>query len=221
MKRSLARLRLPFSYLSASTLLTLYALLLTDAAVDEDITVALLAERILDTAIGCLIAVLAVWLLWPRAATRRLPGALASSMRAEAGLVRARYLPEAGTVPHLAQDRRRLLLVLLNVQTLSERALSEPPVRWPALARLWPVSMLSLRAGVRISTRSGAEDTQPQITTVGAQELADALDALAAAVAQGRQPPALSWSAEDAPSRWHEDIALLHEAVRGAARPAP
>ena len=222
------------SYLSASTLLTLYALLLTDAAVTEEITVSVLAERIVDTVLGCVIAVVAIRLLWPRAATRRLPQALASAMRAEARLVRARYVPPevapagvevpagpgigSGLVPHLAQDRRRLLLVLLNIQSLLERSLSEPRARWPDRQRLWPVAMLSLRAGVRMATRSGPEDTQPQITTRGAAELAESLEALADAVAAGRVPPALPWSATAAPSRYHEDVALLSAAVREAAR---
>ena len=76
------------SFLLGTALRTAYALLLIEAANPGVFSLSLLGERILDTVLGAAIAVLASLLLWPFAATRRVPPAVAACLHSIAGLLR-------------------------------------------------------------------------------------------------------------------------------------
>jgi uncharacterized membrane protein YccC len=104
----------------------------------------LLTARFVDTVLGVGVAVLALWRLWPRVASRRLGAAVVDLLERSADL--AGPAPESETGHPLPRPRRvaQLERALGTVRTLAAEAAGEwrRPRR---LARLWPVVAASER----------------------------------------------------------------------------
>lgn len=203
------------SFLLASAARTAFALLLIEAPQPQAFSSALLVERVLDTALGAGVAVLATMLLWPWAATSRLPAAIGSCLTSIAGVLRD--VVRSGTPAAGA-----LLPQLLSLRALYDDALGERARPWPSTERLWPAVVCTMRLGapVRFAVMgTDAQATQPLLTPDACVELADVLDDLAAAVRAGREPRPLPWPPGQGPGALADLVAELHGAVALSCRP--
>ena len=135
------------SYLWLAAARTAYALLLIEAPDPGAFSTVVMLERVVDTLIGVALAVLAVLLLWPSAATSRLPHAVAACLRSIADLLLAGAAGTSATAPL----RHAVILRLLSLRSLYERAVGERARAWPSTAAFWPVVVLTLRLGVVVS----------------------------------------------------------------------
>lgn len=205
------------SYLWGSAARTGFALLLIESAHPGAFGPTVMAERVADTLIGAVIAVCAVLLLWPFAATHRLPAAVAVCLRSIAGLLR-----DGAAGQTQAHGRRRdVILHLLSLRSLYEQAVGERSRRWPRVEAFWPVVVFTLRLGAPARFAAGAAgpaDTRPLLTLAGAAEVAGALTDIADAVAAGQRPGPLPWPAARTESGLHEAVCELHAAAVAAAR---
>ncbi|MEU8711220.1 FUSC family protein [Streptomyces sp. NPDC048663] len=128
----------------------------------------LLAPRLLDSVLGCAIALIAGYLLWPESWRTRVGDRLADAVADTAAYVALAFEPGADPAAR-ARMRRRLYRDLSGVRTEFQRALSEPPPTGRRAAAWWPLVVAVERiidattaAGVRV--RHGAP--QPSRTEV-------------------------------------------------------
>lgn len=217
------------SYVAVTALFTVYAVLLIEAGTPTAETLPVLVERLLMTGLGCVLAVAAIWLVWPLAATRRMPGAVADSLRATSSALRGSVAPDSAsglevvrttTIP--AVTRRRLLLQLLTLRALFDRALGERRTAWPDMDAYWSLVVLTVRIGVLSVTRTRADDTGPLLTVSDAKAAASHLDAMALSLERGQPPPALppavSSSNQASSTPLVEMVLELHAAATVCAR---
>ncbi|GHI06287.1 hypothetical protein AQI88_36420 [Streptomyces cellostaticus] len=121
---------------------------------------ALLLPRLLDSLMGCAIALIAGYLLWPESWHTRVGDRLADAVADTAGYVEAAFGPDTDPAAR-ARMRRRLYRDLSTIRTEFQRALTEPPPTGRRAAAWWPLVVAVERivdattaAGVRV--RHGA-----------------------------------------------------------------
>lgn len=143
---------------------------------------ALLMPRLLDSLMGCGIALVAGYLLWPESWHTRVGDRLADAVADT-----ARYVESAfGTAPDpaaRARMRRRLYRDLSVIRTEFQRALTEPPPTGRRAAAWWPLvvaveRIVDATTAARVRVRHGA--TRPSAAEVEQvvlqlRELADGL----------------------------------------------
>ncbi|WP_405556795.1 FUSC family protein [Streptomyces canus] len=143
---------------------------------------ALLMPRLLDSLMGCGIALVAGYLLWPESWHTRVGDRLADAVADT-----ARYAESAfGTAPDpaaRARMRRRLYRDLSVIRTEFQRALTEPPPTGRRAAAWWPLvvaveRIVDATTAARVRVRHGA--TRPSAAEVEQvvlqlRELADGL----------------------------------------------
>lgn len=170
----------------------------------------LIAPRLYDTLMGCGIALVAGYLLWPESWNTRVGDRLADAVSNAARYLECAFLdPDAPGVPDRAaraRMRRRLYLDLSDVRTEFQRALSEPPPMGTRAAAWWPLvvaveRVVDATTAARIRMRHGA----PWPPSTAANELALQLDELANAL---RGPAALTPAPVTVPDHEHEDGVL-------------
>lgn len=122
--------------------MTAFALLIIYASSPTGVSSLVLA-RLGDTVVGVVLALAATYLLWPRASSGRLPGALAAAIREEAQLFRALAADDRATAGAAA---RRVETDLDRLVRTAEDALSEVPAS-PRARRLWPAAASATRLG--------------------------------------------------------------------------
>ncbi|WP_329366250.1 FUSC family protein [Streptomyces sp. NBC_01483] len=143
---------------------------------------ALLVPRLVDSLIGCAIALVAGYLLWPESWHTRVGDRLADAVADTARYVEYAFGTDADPAAR-ARLRRRLYRDLSAIRTEFQRALSEPPPSGRRAAAWLPLVVAAERivdattgAGVRI--RHGAQRPSPaEISHVALQlrELSDGL----------------------------------------------
>lgn len=117
--------------------------LITIAAEIHTPILSLLLARFIDTVTGVAIGVLAVVLLWHRAASLRVPSALSTTLGHEGDLLQGLLRRQ----PHrIAEAHSQLGTALLNLRTVYDTGLNEMP-RPDHLERLWPAVVFTQRLG--------------------------------------------------------------------------
>ncbi|MCX4549738.1 FUSC family protein [Streptomyces sp. NBC_01387] len=135
----------------------------------------LVLPRLLDSLIGCGIALVAGYLLWPESWHTRIGDRLAEAVEESARYVECAFGGAAGDNPadHAARARmrRRLYRDLSVVRTEFQRALTEPPPTGRRAAAWWPLVVAAERivdatTAARVRVTHGA--TPPAPDEVGA-----------------------------------------------------
>ncbi|AVH57575.1 MULTISPECIES: FUSC family protein [Streptomyces] len=148
----------PRGYGYQTAAITPVILVLTDTLHRQGI--GLLAPRLLDSLIGCAIALVAGYLLWPESWHTRVGDRLADAVADTAGYVEYAFRSDADPDAR-ARRRRGLYRDLSSIRTEFQRALTEPPPTGRRAAAWWPLVVAVERivdattaAGVRV--RQGA-----------------------------------------------------------------
>ncbi|MFF0012698.1 FUSC family protein [Streptomyces sp. NPDC005374] len=140
---------------------------------------ALLMPRLLDSLMGCAIALVAGYLLWPESWHTRVGDRLADAVADT-----ARYVESAfGDSGEGARTRRRLYRDLSAIRTEFQRALTEPPPTGRRAAAWWPLvvaveRIVDATTAARVRVRHGAaQPSAAEVEQVVLQlrELADGL----------------------------------------------
>ncbi|MET8079684.1 FUSC family protein [Streptomyces sp. NPDC005303] len=140
---------------------------------------ALLMPRLLDSLMGCAIALVAGYLLWPESWHTRVGDRLADAVADT-----ARYVDSAfGDSSEGARMRRRLYRDLSVIRTEFQRALTEPPPTGRRAAAWWPLvvaveRIVDATTAARVRVRHGAQPPSPAEVvqvTLQLRELADGL----------------------------------------------
>ncbi|MEU6354077.1 FUSC family protein [Streptomyces sp. NPDC047072] len=143
---------------------------------------ALLMPRLLDSLIGCGIALVAGYLLWPESWHTRVGDRLADAVADTARYVEAAFGADVDPSAR-ARMRRRLYRDLSVIRTEFQRALTEPPPMGRRAAAWWPLvvaveRIVDATTAARVRVRHGAEPPSPaEVAQVALQlrQLADGL----------------------------------------------
>ncbi|MEW2044856.1 FUSC family protein [Streptomyces sp. NPDC005476] len=143
---------------------------------------ALLLPRLVDSLIGCGIALVAGYLLWPESWHTRVGDRLADAVADTARYVDSAFGPDVDPAER-ARMRRRLYRDLSVIRTEFQRALTEPPPTGRRAAAWWPLvvaveRIVDATTAARVRVKHGAEP--PSVREVGhvtlqLRELADGL----------------------------------------------
>ncbi|MGW0734281.1 FUSC family protein [Streptomyces sp. NPDC002851] len=148
---------------------------------------ALIAPRLYDSLLGCAIALVAGYLLWPESWGTRIGDRLADAVADTARYVEVAFLdptaPGAPDVAARARMRRRLYRDLSDVRTEFQRALTEPPPVGTRAAAWWPLlvaveRIVDATTATRIRIRHGAPRPAPAEAGAIAGELRELATAL-------------------------------------------
>jgi uncharacterized membrane protein YccC len=182
--QGLAELAIATNYGVAVASITVLALLLFHVAAPGEALTTTIGSRLLDTAIGAILALLLRRLLWPRATLRRLPSAQASTLQAT-----SRVLTEAWAQhpdPQVLADRRRALQGTLAVlRAVHADATADAGLVSRSTDIAWPVS-----AGVEELARLALSwpAYRPRPEPAQAARLRHHLEELASAITEARPP---------------------------------
>ncbi|MFD8045892.1 FUSC family protein [Streptomyces chartreusis] len=141
----------------------------------------LLLPRLVDSLIGCAIALVAGYLLWPESWHTRVGDRLAGAVEDTARYVEAAFGPGAVDPAARARMRRGLYRDLSAIRTEFQRALTEPPPTGRRAAAWWPLvvaveRIVDATTAARVRVRHGAAPpSTAEITQVARQlrELAE------------------------------------------------
>jgi uncharacterized membrane protein YccC len=121
----------------------------------------LLLPRLVDSLMGCVIALIAGYLLWPESWHTRVGDRLAGAVDETARYVEAAFGPTELDPPAHARMRRRLYRDLSAIRTEFQRALTEPPPTGRRAAAWWPLvvaveRIVDATTAARVRVRHGA-----------------------------------------------------------------
>ncbi|MBT2524266.1 FUSC family protein [Streptomyces sp. ISL-99] len=137
----------------------------------------LVLPRLYDSLIGCAIALLAGYLLWPESWNTRVGARLADTVADTAGYVECAFGPPDPLGERQRQRlRRRLYRDLSVVRSEFQRALTEPPPTGPRAAAWWPLVVATERivdatTAARVRINHGAQPPDEAEVADVAQEL--------------------------------------------------
>jgi uncharacterized membrane protein YccC len=142
----------------------------------------LLVPRLVDSLMGCAIALVAGYLLWPESWHTRVGDQLADAVADTAGYVELAF----GGTPDpaaRARSRRRLYRDLSSIRTEFQRALTEPPPTGRRAAAWWPLvvaveRIVDATTAARVRIKQGAaEPSAAEVSHVALQlrELSEGL----------------------------------------------
>jgi len=142
---------------------------------------ALLMPRLLDSLMGCGIALVAGYLLWPESWHTRVGDRLAKAVDDTAAYVESAFGGDPTDPPARARTRRRLYRDLSVIRTEFQRALTEPPPTGSRAAAWWPLvvaveRIVDATTAARVRTKHGAPPpSEAEVTQVVMQlrELAE------------------------------------------------
>ncbi|MFE7645455.1 FUSC family protein [Streptomyces phaeoluteigriseus] len=143
---------------------------------------ALLLPRLVDSLIGCAIALVAGYLLWPESWHTRVGDRLADAVADTARYAESAFGSHVDP-PARARMRRRLYRDLSVIRTEFQRALTEPPPTGARAAAWWPLvvaveRIVDATTAARVRVKHGAEPpSEAEITHVARQlrELSEGL----------------------------------------------
>ncbi|MDF3147866.1 FUSC family protein, partial [Streptomyces sp. T21Q-yed] len=123
---------------------------------------ALLLPRLVDSLMGCAIALVAGYLLWPESWHTRVGDRLADAVEDTARYVEGAFGPDAVDPPARARMRRRLYRNLSAIRTEFQRALTEPPPTGRRAAAWWPLvvaveRIVDATTAARVRVKHGAD----------------------------------------------------------------
>ncbi|NBE55676.1 FUSC family protein [Streptomyces boluensis] len=183
----------PRGYGHQTAAITPVILLLSDVLNHQG--AALLAPRMYDSLIGCGIALVAGYLLWPESWGTRIGDRLADAVADTARYVECAFLdPATPGVPDQAgraRMRRRIYRDLSVVRTEFQRALTEPPPVGKQAAAWWPLvvaleRVVDATTAARVRIRHGA----PRPGPAESKELSRQLEQLAEDLKESTTRPA-------------------------------
>ncbi|WP_328872673.1 FUSC family protein [Streptomyces sp. NBC_00287] len=171
----------PRGYGYQTAAITPVILLLSDVLNQQG--TALLLPRLVDSLIGCGIALIAGYLLWPESWGTRVGDRLADAVADTARYVEGAFGTNAVDPPARARMRRRLYRDLSAIRTEFQRALTEPPPTGRRAAAWWPLvvaveRIVDATTAARVRVKHGAQPpSQAEISQVARQlrELSDGL----------------------------------------------
>lgn len=136
----------------------------------------LLLPRLVDSLMGCAIALVAGYLLWPESWHTRVGDRLASAVEDTARYVEAAFGPDAVDPAARARMRRGLYRDLSAVRTEFQRALTEPPPTGRRAAAWWPLvvaveRIVDATTAARVRVRHGAAPPSTAEVTQVARQL--------------------------------------------------
>ncbi|NUR67340.1 MAG: FUSC family protein [Streptomyces sp.] len=142
---------------------------------------ALLMPRLLDSLMGCGIALIAGYLLWPESWHTRVGDRLAKAVDDTATYVESAFGGDPTDPPSRARMRRGLYRDLSVIRTEFQRALTEPPPTGRRAAAWWPLvvaveRIVDATTAARVRTKHGAAlPSEAEVTQVVLQlrELAE------------------------------------------------
>ncbi|KJS52749.1 membrane protein [Streptomyces rubellomurinus subsp. indigoferus] len=173
----------------------------------------LVLPRLYDSLIGCDIALLAGYLLWPESWHTRIGDRLADAVQDTASYVSLAFTTAPGRdEPARARYRRRLYRDLSAVRGEFQRALTEPPPVGARAQAWWPLVIAVERiVDTTTATRVRVEHGAPAPTTAEVAAVTRELAGLAEALRTGEAP-------EPAPDVLgpHCALARLHHEVHAA-----
>lgn len=148
----------PRGYAFQTAAITPVILLLSDLLNHQG--TALLGPRLLDSLMGCAIALVAGYLLWPESWHTRIGDRLADAVADTAAYVE-RAFGETREPAVRARMRRRLYRDLSVIRTEFQRALTEPPPTGRRAAAWWPLvvaveRIVDATTAARVRVRHGA-----------------------------------------------------------------
>lgn len=143
---------------------------------------ALLLPRLVDSLIGCGIALVAGYLLWPESWHTRVGDRLADAVADTARYVDSAFGPDVDPAER-ARMRRRLYRDLSVIRTEFQRALTEPPPTGRRAAAWWPLvvaveRIVDATTAARVRVKHGAgppSEREVGHVTLQLRELADGL----------------------------------------------
>lgn len=143
----------------------------------------LLVPRLVDSLMGCAIALVAGYLLWPESWHARVGARLADAVADTAAYVERAFGEGPADPAGRARMRRRLYRDLSTVRTEFQRALTEPPPVGRRAAAWWPLvvaveRIVDATTAARVRIKQGAEPpSTAEVHQVALQlrELADGL----------------------------------------------
>ncbi|MFJ4190911.1 FUSC family protein [Kitasatospora sp. NPDC089509] len=144
----------------------------------------LVAPRLYDSLIGCGIALLAGYLLWPESWHTRIGDRLADAVQATASYVTLAFTTAPGRdEPARARYRRRLYRDLSTVRSEFQRALTEPPPVGARAEAWWPLviaveRIVDTTTATRVRVEHGAPVPSPAEVALVTRELTDLAEAL-------------------------------------------
>lgn len=147
---------------------------------------ALLLPRLVDSLMGCAIALVAGYLLWPESWHTRVGARLADAVADTARYVEAAFGAPgvaAADPPTRSRMRRRLYRDLSGVRTEFQRALTEPPPTGSRAAAWWPLvvaveRIVDATTAARVRVRHGAPPPTPAEAGQVARQLRELADGL-------------------------------------------
>lgn len=121
----------------------------------------LLLPRLVDSLMGCAIALVAGYLLWPESWHTRVGDRLADAVADTARYVECAFGEQAVDPPARARMRRGLYRDLSVIRTEFQRALTEPPPTGRRAAAWWPLvvaveRIVDATTAARVRTKHGA-----------------------------------------------------------------
>ncbi|MFJ3305943.1 FUSC family protein [Streptomyces sp. NPDC086549] len=168
----------PRGYGYQTAAITPVILLLSDIL--NHLGTALLLPRLMDSLLGCAIALIAGYLLWPESWHTRVGDRLADAVADTARYVESAFGKDTDPAAR-ARMRRRLYRDLSVIRTEFQRALTEPPPTGRRAAAWWPLvvaveRIVDATTAARVRVRHGAPPPSPaEINQVALQlrELSD------------------------------------------------
>ncbi|MEV6167888.1 FUSC family protein [Streptomyces sp. NPDC051954] len=120
----------------------------------------LLVPRLVDSLVGCAIALIAGYLLWPESWHTRVGDRLADAVADTAAYVEAAFGPDTDPAAG-ARMRRRLYRDLSVIRTEFQRALTEPPPMGRRATAWWPLvvaveRIVDVTTAARVRVKHGA-----------------------------------------------------------------
>ncbi|MET7616208.1 FUSC family protein [Streptomyces sp. NPDC005408] len=144
----------------------------------------LVLPRLVDSLIGCAIALVAGYLLWPESWHTRIGDRLAAAVEDTAGYVGYAFGSEsAGDQAERVRRRRRIYRDLSSVRTEFQRALTEPPPTGARAAAWWPLvvaveRIVDATTAARVRVNHGAEPPSREEVTEIEQQLRELAEGL-------------------------------------------
>ncbi|MGW1977041.1 FUSC family protein [Streptomyces sp. NPDC001889] len=160
-------------YAFQTAAITPVILLLSDTLNHEGFDLVL--PRLLDSLLGCAIALIAGYLLWPESWHTRIGDRLAAAVDEIAGYVACAFDPDADRGEQV-RGRRRIYRELSAVRSEFQRALTEPPPTGARAAAWWPLvvaveRIVDATTAARVRVGHGAAPPSPPEVAGVAREL--------------------------------------------------
>ncbi|MER5306832.1 FUSC family protein [Streptomyces sp. NPDC002773] len=143
----------------------------------------LILPRLYDSLIGCGIALIAGYLLWPESWHTRIGDRLADAVADTAAYVTCAFRGNGDEQGARVRARRKLYRDLSTVRSEFQRALTEPPPTGPRAAAWWPLvvaveRIVDATTAARIRVDHGAPGPDPDEVTAVERELRELADGL-------------------------------------------